>query len=168
MARKILLTSFNTWLPHQSSNASDDLLTTLEPQLFPELDLTLLRQLPVNPVQAGQKAIATINHVVPDVVICCGMAESRQQLSVESNARWEDQKLYTPLELSGLVRELSDTVISHDAGKFVCESLYYQVLKHLDTYHGEIPSLFVHVPVLTPENSETVYKDFQIILEKVE
>lgn len=167
MNKKIILTSFRTWLPHQTSNASDDLISMLEPESFSNLELTLLRQLPVDRVRAGKNVLAAIDALDPDLVVCCGMAESRQRLSIESNATWEDRQLKTPLPLPCLVKELAHTNISHDAGKFVCEALYYQVLRHLDNYKSHIPSLFVHVPPITTENLAVTRSDFQTIIETV-
>lgn len=79
MANKILLTSFDTWLHHQKSNSSDDLLNEISqraggfteqicmltdmrslptPTAFPSL--TLLRQLPVDVELASCCVIAKI------------------------------------------------------------------------------------------------------------
>lgn len=45
MTKKILFTSFETWLPHQSSNASDDLLVIWqkEKKIVTDRDITFLR-----------------------------------------------------------------------------------------------------------------------------
>jgi pyroglutamyl-peptidase len=72
MHKKILLTSFQTWLPHQVSNSSDDLLAKIQDEAFLSASLTFLRQLPVDVLLASQKAIATIQVLQPHVVICCG------------------------------------------------------------------------------------------------
>lgn len=86
MSKKILLTSFQTWLPHQTSNSSDDLLLKIQKEEYFEAYLTFLRQLPVNIEQASEKAIAAIDQIKPDVVIYYGMTEKRDRLSVEQNA----------------------------------------------------------------------------------
>jgi pyroglutamyl-peptidase len=65
MAKKILLTSFQTWLPHQVSNSSDDLLTKIQEQEFAAV-LTFLRRLPVDVALASSKAIAIIQTLQPD------------------------------------------------------------------------------------------------------
>lgn len=168
MAKKILLTSFQTWLAHQPSNSSDDLLVNLQGETITGTDLTLMRRLPVDTIQASQRAIAAIENITPDVVICCGMAESRLQLTIESNALWENEQLETPIDLSSLIAELSHTNISYDAGKFVCEGLYYHVLNHLKRRHSQTPCIFVHVPVLTYHNLPEILSDFRTILEIVD
>ncbi len=45
-----------------------------------------------------------------------------------------------------------------NAGQFVCEELYFQVLKH----HPR--ALFVHVPLLTDKNFVIIQRDFQKII----
>lgn len=159
----LLLTSFTTWLTHQKSNSSDDLLAILEQQK--EYDCYYLRQLPVEIETASKKAIAIIQQIQPLSIICCGMAESRYRLSIESNARCQESCLYTAVNLPQLLSCLSHTDLSHDAGQFVCEGLYYQVLAHLRSLTLDIPCLFVHVPVLTPHNQAIILEDFVTILD---
>jgi len=210
MSTTILLTSFQTWLPHQQSNASDDLLLKIqaESNLFQDqaISLTFLRQLPVDVFPASDLAIAQIEHLQPDVVICCGMAESRSRLTVEAGATprylvaqvywliyyivlrqifslkglsyclpaffgnetsFETHFLKTAVDLEKLVEGLTDTEISHDAGKFVCEGLYYQLLRYFRDYSPTTGCIFVHVPVLTPENLATILTDFRLIISRL-
>jgi pyroglutamyl-peptidase len=165
--QKILLTSFQTWLPHQQSNASDDLLEEVAKLDSSSYYLTVLRHLPVDIPQASERAIAKINEVQPDIIICCGMAESRQSLSVESNATQGHNILKTSVNLDHLLADSIETIISHDAGKFVCEGLYYSVLNHTQLVSDKMRSLFIHVPVLTRNNSQIIQSDFELILNKL-
>ena len=162
MSQKILLTSFQTWLAHQTSNASDDLLIKLQNTTF-----YYLRQLPVDIARASERTIAAIEDIQPEIIICCGMAESRYRLTVESNATWTNDRLQTAVDLESLVTKLSDTGISDDAGKFVCEGLYYQVLKHLQHTHSPNQCVFVHVPVLSTANLPLIVEDFQLIIKQL-
>lgn len=207
MVKTILLTSFQTWLPHQKSNASDDLLVNIqqESKRFKQqgISLRVLRQLPVNVFTASDLAIAKITQLQPDVVICCGMAESRSQLTVEAaatprylvaQAYWfiyywalqnilsmkgltyclpdffghetnlKTQVLTTSVDLEELLKGCSHTQISYDAGKFVCEGLYYYVLSYLRDYSPKTGCIFVHVPVLTPENLSSILSEFCLIM----
>ena len=159
----LLLTSFTTWLPHQKSNSSDDLLEIISTEYRPQN--YFLRQLPVNIDAASQQAIAIIEKIQPKGIVCCGMAESREQLTIESNAVYLENCLQTTLNLQGLISQLSYSAISHNAGKFVCEGLYYKILEYLEKYQLSIPCIFVHVPVLHQGNENIVVKDFQIILQ---
>jgi pyroglutamyl-peptidase len=161
MSIKILLTSFQTWLPHQVSNSSDDLLAIIEESDFLD-SLFFLRQLPVDITQASKMAIATIKQLNPEIILACGMAESRQQLSLESQAIYQNHTLKTAINLEKLVSKLSATFISYDAGKFVCEGLYYHLLKYYSTQ-----CLFIHVPILKPENQDIIIKDFQLIIQEI-
>jgi pyroglutamyl-peptidase len=170
MSQKILLTSFQTWLAHQKSNSSDDLLDLVNlvqvQQLKSELDcLFFLRQLPVNIELATEQVIDAIKVINPHGIICCGMAESRNKLSLESCASWGQDCIFTKVNLDELVNCLNNTNISHNAGKFVCEGLYYWVLKYIQTEKLYSPCIFVHVPALLPHNLSLIEADFQTIIQ---
>ncbi|AFZ32746.1 hypothetical protein Glo7428_4301 [Gloeocapsa sp. PCC 7428] len=172
MPPQILLTSFTTWLPHQKFNSSDDLIAKIHELYLTNNDLqlpllTVLRRLPVDTQQASNYVISKITEIQPSAIICCGMAESRTQLTVESNATCRDVVLRSPLDLEHLIAELSVTYISHDAGKFVCEGLYFAVLNYITTQKLNSHCLFVHVPILTDENIQQVTKDFILIIQRM-
>jgi pyroglutamyl-peptidase len=166
MPKTILLTSFTTWEPHQKSNAADDLLLEII-KTNPPPSLRFLRQLPVDFQLAPAQAIAHVNELRPDMVICCGMAESRSQLSLEARAVVGNDVLYTPVNLEELTAELLNTEISHDAGQYVCNALYYAMLHHLQQSSWNCRCLFVHVPVLHSGNLAAIVTDFQRILEAI-
>jgi pyroglutamyl-peptidase len=175
MNPKILLTSFKTWLPHHTSNSSDDLLEELTKRDYLPYSLYFLRQLPVNIEQASSMVIAKTKELQPDIIVCCGMAEKNQQLTIESQATFQENTIKTNIDLEDLLSDLTDTAISHDAGKFVCEGLYYSVLNELQTRQVASKSLnknnscclFVHVPILTPDNLPVIVEDFRLILQKL-
>ncbi|MEG4961055.1 peptidase C15 [Microcoleus sp. K4-B3] len=167
MTAKILLTSFDTWLPHQQSNSSDDLLAKISQIKSLPDSLTFLRKLPVDFQLAPNLAIAQINQLQPDTIICCGMAESRQKLTVESCACCDSDILKTAVNLEPLVADLAATEISHEAGKFVCEALYYAVLKHICDSQIAAKYIFVHVPILTPDNTDRIVADFLLVMRRL-
>jgi pyroglutamyl-peptidase len=163
---RLLLTSFTTWLPHHTSNSSDDLLGIIQ-DINPLPDqLHFVRQLPVDFDQAPQLAIAQIEAIQPQAVVACGMAEERSRLSLESRAVIDEQVLTTPLCLDTLAEGLSITEISHDAGTFVCNATYHALLCHL-SQPAPRPCLFVHVPLLTDERQNQVVQDFCQILQRI-
>ena len=53
------------------------------------------------------------------------------------------------------------------AGTFVCNHLYYSVLKHIQDTAIATQCIFVHVPVLTENNLESIVADFSLILKLV-
>ncbi len=167
MTTKILLTSFDTWLPHQQSNSSGDLLAKISQIQSLPYSLTFLQKLPVDFQLAPNLAIAQIDQLQPDTIICCGMAESRQKLTVESCAWCEGEIMKTAVNLEPLVADLAATEISHEAGKFVCEALYYAVLKHLADSQTAAKCIFVHVPILTPDNADRIVGDFLLVMHRL-
>jgi pyroglutamyl-peptidase len=164
MSIKILLTSFETWHPDQSSNSSDDLLAKVSEITSLPYSLTFLRKLPVDYELAPNLTIAQINQLQPDAIICCGMAESREKLTIESCACCDRDLLKTAVNLEQLVADLPTIEISHDAGKFVCEALYYGVLKHICEAQIATKCIFVHVPILNTENADEIVACFLLIM----
>ena len=172
MTKRFLLTSFATWLPHQQSNSSDDLLIELFRLDCISHDLNLLRLLPVDIELARNRVLEKIAQLQPDKIICCGMAESRQSLTVESQANricidGEENILPTQVDLEQLILETSAVKVSHDCGKFVCEGLYYSVLDYLGQNHPYIDCIFVHVPILTEKNLPIIMAYFLLIVDKM-
>ena len=162
MNNKLLLTSFETWLPHQKSNSSDDLLKIIQKQL--NSSLCFVRKLPVDTNLATLQVIQAIEQIKPQGIICCGMAESRSQLTLESNAVCDRDRIFTQVDIEKLVTCLNNTKISQDAGKFVCEGLYYQTLKYIQLKKPTIQCIFVHIPPIDADNLKTIHQDFMAII----
>ncbi len=167
MTVQILLTSFDIWLSHHQSNSSDDLLGHICDIYSLPYSITFQRKLPVDFQLAPSQVIAKINSLNPTIIICCGMAESRQKLTVESRAFYGESMLKTTVNLKELVKNLAVTEISNEAGKFVCEALYYSVLKHCLENGLKTQVIFVHVPILTPDNQENIINDFLLIIRRL-
>jgi pyroglutamyl-peptidase len=168
---KILFTSFDTWEAHQPSNSSDDLLNAIiERNGFDHLlniDCYFAKKILVDFQVAPEYVISKLNELQPDLVICCGMAESRRSLSIESTGRSLDETLVTEVDLDDLIETTIETYISHDAGNFVCNHLYYSLLNYQREQNLNYRCLFVHVPVLTEENFETIIHDFLAIVKRL-
>ena len=174
MQKKILLTSFDIWLSQQESNSSDDLLLGLAKMASLSHDLKFLHRLPVDVQLASSLVIAKINELQPDYIICCGMAEIRCQLSVEVLARSTSISINSPenifqtsVDLEKLLVGTAAVEISYDCGKFVCEGLYYSVLDYLHRSQLSVKCIFVHVPILNPENSLKIIADFVLIMNNL-
>lgn len=165
MRHAILITSFATWLPHQRSNASDDLLLRF---LAASADTYhTLRHLPVDHVLAPMQLIDAVDRLDPAVVVCCGMAEEREPLCVEAQADMDGVVKTTDVDLIALTEGLPMTQISYDAGDFVCNTLYYRCLEHLEKSGGGHHCVFVHVPVLTEENTERIVEAFTAVIDRL-
>lgn len=162
MNDRLLLTSFQTWLPHQKTNSSDDLLRSIQNRA--DSNLYFVRRLPVNTNLATLQAIEAIEQIKPKSIICCGMAESRSQLTIESNAVCDRDCVVTRVNLEELVTCLDNTTISHDAGKFVCEGLYYQILKYIQLNQLDTFCIFVHIPLIKPDNLSIIQQNFMAIV----
>jgi len=166
MECQLLLTSFATWKPEQLTNSSDDLLLALQQVGLPS-SIALLRQIPVDFAIAPQQAIAHFEALQPQGIVCFGMAESRDRLDLERRAIGEDQTLETSLHLEVLKQDLRFTRISDDAGRFVCNGLYLALLEFLQARYPDRFALFVHVPILTPENRDAILLDVWAIINRL-
>ncbi len=176
--KKILLTSFDIWLSEQESNSSDDLLLQLAKMASAPHDLHFLRRLPVDVQLASSQVIAKINQLQPDYIICCGMAASRSQLTVEVLARstaifpgesinCTENILQTTVEIEKLLLGTAAVEISYDCGKFVCEGVYYSLLDYLHQSQLSIKCIFVHIPILNPENLIAIVTDFILMMNNL-
>jgi pyroglutamyl-peptidase len=165
VSNSILITTFSIWESHHTTNASDDLLHLL---LEKELDsFHHLRSIPVDFELSHQHVLTRFDELKPKVLICCGMAEERSKLNIESRAVLDEQLLQTSLDLDILTADLPMTEISHDAGRFVCNTLYYKTLEHLSLQEEDHHCVFIHVPVLTEENKDQLLADFISIIERL-
>jgi len=165
MFDSILISTFDTWETHHISNASDDLL-----KLFLEGEahsLDVLRGIPVDFELAPRKVLQAVDRLKPRALICCGMAEERSRLNVESTAVLGEELLQTSLDLKMLTAGLPMTEISHDAGRFVCNTLYYKTLEYLSGREEECHCIFIHVPLLTEANRDQLLADFTTIIERL-
>ncbi|KAM3113871.1 pyroglutamyl-peptidase I family protein [Phormidesmis sp. 146-33] len=180
---KILATSFATWKAHHVSNSSDDLLGAISsnypqgvaPRYLQEVapvhlsnsNTYLLRKVTVDFELAPRQVISMIDLLKPEILICCGMAENRDNLTVESNGKSQTEILETKIDLNHLTEGTIATQISHDAGNFVCNHLYYSVLKYLQNRDFKCQCIFVHVPVLNGRNFRTIVEDFLMIVDRL-
>jgi pyroglutamyl-peptidase len=172
MTTKILVTTFDIWKAHHVSNASDDLLALALQHGLPSDRFYLLRKIPVDFQLAPAQVLAAIAQIQPHTAICCGMAEKRSQLCLESNATKLDvltgkqlEKISTKVDLDKLMEGLTIAKVSHNAGKFVCNALYHSVLSYLRDLSPATNCIFIHVPLLTSANSSALVADFMAILQ---
>ena len=134
----LLLTSFDTWLPSQESNSSEDLLQALTHRWqnkasTPPQAWIILHRLPVDTDRAFTQIRTAIDRHQAQWIICCGMAESRTDLTLEWQAKKGNQILRTGLDLAALSENLSGVCLSEDAGNFVCNALYFELLHWLQS-----------------------------------
>lgn len=162
----ILVTSFRPWKAHQAENSSEVMLSRLIHQLPPHT--RWLPNLIVNFELAPLHVLAQVQQHRPKLVICCGMAEKRQHLTVEQWGKGKTAQRQTRFDLNALVADTVDTHISTDAGAFVCNHLYYRLLTHVQTSQPETYGLFVHVPKLTEHNWPVIAFDFVRLVRRLD
>ena len=166
MRTSILITSFLPWRAHQRSNSSDDLIAMVQAKGLMPSDAVWLRHVPVNFELAPMQVESEIRRCRPRAVICCGMAETRSRLSVERLAKHR-LVLSTPMDTKRLVSNTLLSEISEDAGTYVCNYLYYSVLSLAKEVDWQMKGVFIHIPVLKPDNQSLLLRDFVSLIETV-
>jgi len=167
VAVPLLLTTFAPWRAHQLSNASDDLVKLLIHEERLPKDSIILRHIPVSFDLAPCRVIAKTVELRPQVVVCCGMAEPRTHLELELNGKHPTRTLRTSLALPRLMTGTCLTRISHCAGDYACNHLYYHLLKAIYAQQLPTQALFIHVPLITSANQTWLVHDFSLILNRL-
>ncbi|PSN20071.1 peptidase C15 [filamentous cyanobacterium CCP5] len=163
----ILLTTFNPWKAHQHSNASDDLIHDMaQRKMLPE-SIVLMRQIPVSFHLAHVQVIAKMVEVRASAVVCCGMAEPRNQLDLELYGKRGDRQISTSLDLEQLKQGTCLTRISHSAGDYVCNHLYFELLSFIHRQTWPAHGLFIHIPPITPHNRSWLVADMALMLNRL-
>ena len=165
MSKQVLLTSFTTWKPHHTSNSSDDLLEKIIDSSPPSFHF--LRRLPVDFKLAPQQVLAKFNELKPDILVCCGMGEKRRKLHIESRAVVDNETVKTQVDLKKLTAGLAMTQISHNAGRFVCNQLYFTMLKYLHQQTRQYHCIFAHVPILSTHNTASIIDNFRLLVSRL-
>jgi pyroglutamyl-peptidase len=163
----LLITTFAPWKAHQTTNSSDELVTLVRDRHRLAPGTQFVRNLPVHFQLAPAQVLSAIYQHRPTTVICCGMAEQRSRLNLERYARRAGDRLETSLDLLQLTAGLEWSKISHDAGTFVCNALYYELLDHIRQNNLAVQTLFVHIPPLTDYNRQPLLQDFVSVLSRL-
>ncbi len=167
MAAPLLLTTFAPWKAHQPTNASDDLVDCLIRQKKLPGNAVIMRHIPVSFDLAPCRVMAKMVELQPQIVVCCGMAETRTHLELELNGKSSDRVLRTGLALHRLSADTLLTRISHCAGDYVCNHLYYHLLEAIERHRWGTQALFIHIPKLTPANEPLLVHDLSLILHRL-
>lgn len=98
-------------------------------------------------IRIETRAINTKSASIPDID---GMFSQQEPIDIH---RALDDVLYTTVDVEGLVSHLKkngyEAFVSDDAGRYVCNSTYYNALTMIQDIDCHIDCVFVHVP---PQN----------------
>jgi pyroglutamyl-peptidase len=179
-AVKVLLTGFSSF-PGVPKNPCEWVLENVSKQVHDGSVQPLL--LPVSFERSIQELDQAINCFQPNYIVELGVASSSTVVRLETvayNTRsasipdvdgvestlapLDDAfplggELCTTLDITACKRELAesgfhDVKTSLDPGRYVCNSLYWHTLQK----HKDIPSVFVHIPMLNTQNQDEVLR----------
>ena len=173
--RKILISGFEPFAKW-TLNPSQDIALKLAKDSKVEAII-----LPVSFARCFEVLKEQIENFRPSIVLCLGLAEKREKVSLERiaincmNTSIADNDgdcpsnkliqtkgpdgLFTNLDLEELLGISPNCVISNSAGTYVCNYLMYQLLFH---FKDRIQAGFIHVPA---ENIEKSYLDIKKIID---
>lgn len=171
-ASDVLVTGFEPWGPCRR-NASGELALEFKGIV-----------LPVDWARSVRVLAQALRRRKPRVLILLGLAESRKRLSLEAlalNMDFHDQpplRRHRPIQSGGpwilegrlpwarILRRWSDSdipaALSHHAGTFVCNHLYYRALQRF-----EGPCGFVHLPPFKVVGKERQRRALRDLLDVV-
>lgn len=172
MANVILLTGFDAF-GGDAVNPSIDIVRTLDGELVAGLKV-VIEQLPCEFASSTRRLFDALERWSPRLVLAIGQAGGRADLSFERvainliDARIPDNACAQPIDeavdpdgpaayfstlpLKRMVAEVRrqsvPASISYSAGTFVCNQIFYALQRRLARYSEQIPSGFMHVPLL--------------------
>jgi pyroglutamyl-peptidase len=136
--------------------------------------------LPVSYARAAEELRTAVRQVHPDVVVCFGQADGRTGISVErfalnldeaANVDNEGASSGAPIDpagplayastlpvddlVSALRKEGIPAAPSRDAGGFLCNRVFYALMRVLEQERPQARGGFVHVPVLPEQALDT-------------
>lgn len=165
---KILVTAFGPF-DGRSQNASSLALARLK-QPYPRINTRIL---PVDSVSGPARLLRALKQVRPDVLVMLGEAAGSTSIRLESTA-WNQLDFSIPdaagrqprgvpidpngkdflpatLPLESMHAELTlaghDVMLSHDAGRYLCNQVMYQSLACLSKHQSSCVAGFIHLPL---------------------
>ncbi|MEO8607815.1 MAG: pyroglutamyl-peptidase I [Chloroflexota bacterium] len=191
---RILMTGF-TPFPGVEVNPTQLLIRYFQDETvsLPEGVQVIAEVLPTAFEASDERIRQLIRDESPDFVLCLGVAEKRDSINIERIAyNWDEATIpdNDGLQLSGqkIVADGTETydstlpiehmmaalqsanlpaVFSDDAGRYVCNHVFYVSRHEIATRGLDIPCGFVHVPGLTGTNEELPGWEIERLLDAV-
>jgi pyroglutamyl-peptidase len=143
----------------------------------------------------------TIEEIQPDMVVCVGQAGGRPVITPErvainlNDARIPDNDHNQPIDkeivpggpvgywstlpIKAMVKKMNNNgipaTVSHTAGTFVCNNIFYGLMHYLDSIGNSIRGGFIHIPFLPEQvvhnpgqpsmGLETIVKGLELAIE---
>ncbi|KGX85563.1 pyroglutamyl-peptidase I [Pontibacillus litoralis] len=166
---KLLLTGFEPFLNY-SINPTVTIVENLHEQKLEDFSVEG-RLFPVEFREAHQQMISAIQEMQPDVVLSLGLAAGRNKITPEriaincqdgdaDNSGFKpvnqpiipggDAGIFSTLPTTEIVQTLTNAgfpaAISNTAGTYVCNTVMYAALRHIQEYSLPIQAGFIHIP----------------------
>lgn len=175
---KVLLTGFEPFAGARK-NSSAEVIHWIDGQSLIDVRTAIL---PVEYQGSTKRLIELIHEIQPEVIISLGQAEGRSKISLErvainlNDAQIADNAgeirservireggssaYFTPVPLKTLLDQVAPQgfplEISLSAGSFVCNHVFYEVLRHIEQVgkSRELWMQFIHLPLVEEQSEE--------------
>ncbi|MBO0995030.1 pyroglutamyl-peptidase I [Bacillus sp. SD088] len=179
MVKKVLLTGFDPF-GTDVINPASEAMKQLNGLILDDLELIAV-EVPTVFHTSREVAVQAIEFFQPDVVICVGQAGGRSQITPEriainlADARIADNEGQQPIDepiiengptaywstlpVKRIVKQMQKmgipASVSHTAGTFVCNHLFYGVMHYLHEHAPHIRGGFIHIPFIPKQTVDT-------------
>lgn len=177
--KKVLLTGFDPF-GTDVINPASEAMKQLNGLILDDLELIAV-EVPTVFHKSREVVIQAIEFFQPDVVICVGQAGGRSQITPEriainlDDARIADNEGQQPIDepiienaptaywstlpVKRIVKQMQKmgipASVSHTAGTFVCNHLFYGVMHYLHEHAPHIRGGFIHIPFIPKQTVDT-------------
>jgi pyroglutamyl-peptidase len=176
MGKKVLVTGFDPF-GEDHVNPALEAVKQLEGKRIDDVEI-VIQEVPTVFHEAIKVVAQAIELHQPDVVICVGQAGGRTQITPErvainlDDARIPDNKKNQPIDehiveggpvaywstlpVKRIVHHMKEAgipaAVSHTAGTFVCNHLFYGLMNYLEKHAPQVRGGFIHIPFI-PEQT---------------
>ncbi|NDJ34947.1 MAG: pyroglutamyl-peptidase I [Chloroflexi bacterium] len=174
MEQTLLITAFTPFngRAHNASDAALSIIMDLAVEQLPQIQV-IGQRLPVLTEVAARRLLESIERFNPDMIICLGEARreaitperfavNERSFRIPDTAGSQPQgdpvvkgappQYETRLPADDFAAALNEAGfaanVSEDAGRYVCNEVFFAGLHHLRRARSKVPLGFVHVPVL--------------------
>lgn len=174
---KVLITAFEPF-GQRTENVSEVILKSV---IDTVKNATIVKAiLPVVYYESVDKVSSLIELHQPDIIMMLGETAQRDHISIETKAfnlldssgadnkgqKFKNHVMYDKSEpyyyanfSAARIKEVLDEVkimnyVSNDAGRFVCNSLLYGVMRYQDLKDSFAATTFIHLPIYKDENEK--------------
>ncbi len=180
MIQRVLVTGFEPF-GGDATNPSAELALSVDGLVFGAMHV-VGRVLPVEYSRSSQLLLEWMAELCPAAIICTGLAATADCIRLERTAVNEDDSafpdnagvirercaivpgatrtLHSTLPIATILRRCSEEQLaaseSEDAGRYVCNHVFFTLMHALHEKRSAVPAGFIHIPQDLPRSAEVI------------